>query len=263
MIPNDNAIILYKFSEKQWIQKLLDGELSFSCAGAFIFQAKKTGNKVQGDEYEAVFARLDKNNPKIEEMRKILGNDLEEISDGDFIFLRRKSAKTKPIYCIFGYTAGDAIQDGAPQKVGPQKVKFEFDERLYEGFASENVKNVIADSHRFTFAAIRPNIFVSKVKNALKLAGLAYEMRAVEYIDMHTGEFFIDPTDRYPELFIKSSEYKYQHEMRICLVDHKLSVFFDRFPLYIGKFNEGDFGLCYGAVLNVFDVVFSKRKQPS
>lgn len=41
MIPNDNAIILYKFSEKQWIQKLLDGELSFSCAGAFIFQAKK------------------------------------------------------------------------------------------------------------------------------------------------------------------------------------------------------------------------------
>ena len=35
MIPNDNAIMLYKFSEKQWIQKLLDGELSFSCAGAF------------------------------------------------------------------------------------------------------------------------------------------------------------------------------------------------------------------------------------
>lgn len=35
MIPNDHAIMMYKFGERRWIQKILDGELSFSSPGAF------------------------------------------------------------------------------------------------------------------------------------------------------------------------------------------------------------------------------------
>lgn len=41
MIPDENAIMMYKFSENRWIKNILEGELSFSCAGAFINQAKK------------------------------------------------------------------------------------------------------------------------------------------------------------------------------------------------------------------------------
>lgn len=46
MIPNGNSLILYKFGEYIWIEKLFEGEISFSCAGKFILQAKETGNKV-------------------------------------------------------------------------------------------------------------------------------------------------------------------------------------------------------------------------
>lgn len=260
MVPNDHAIMLYKFGENRWINKLLDGELSFSCAGAYIFQAKKTGNRIQGDELEGVFAKQHKDNPKIEEMRNILGRDLEEIPDGDYVFLRRRSAKLRPIFCIFAYTAQDAIIDGAPQKVGKQKVKFEFDQRLYEGFAAENLRNVIADSHRFTLTLIQAGTFIEKVKVALQREQKGYEMRAIQYIDMSAGEFFIEPTNRYPELFIKSSDYAYQHEARICLVDQKFSTIFKRYPLFIGKFSTCDYRLCHEAVRLEIDVVFAKSE---
>ena len=51
-----------------------------------------------------------KDNPKIVIMRKKLGKDLEQIPDGDYIFLRRRSAKLKPTFCVFAYTANDAIK---------------------------------------------------------------------------------------------------------------------------------------------------------
>ena len=62
MIPNEHAIMIYKFNENRWIEKILEGKLSFSCAGAFIAQAKHTGNIIQGDKFEGVFARQDSNN---------------------------------------------------------------------------------------------------------------------------------------------------------------------------------------------------------
>ena len=40
-------------------------------------------------------------------MRNELGSDLEEIPDGDFVFLRRKSAKLKPIFCFFAHSFCD------------------------------------------------------------------------------------------------------------------------------------------------------------
>ena len=116
--------------------------------------SKKTGNTIQGDALEAVFARQHKNNPNIQRMRKKFGKELEEIPDGDYVFLRRKSAKFKPIFCLFAYKAVDAICDGKPQKSEKQKVKLNFDQRLFEGFANESIKNVISDSHRFTLILI-------------------------------------------------------------------------------------------------------------
>lgn len=87
-------------------------------------------------------------------MRKKFGKELEEIPDGDYVFLRRKSAKFKPIFCLFAYKAVDAICDGKPQKSEKQKVKLNFDQRLFEGFANESIKNVISGSHRFTLILI-------------------------------------------------------------------------------------------------------------
>ena len=166
MIPNEHAIMIYKFNENRWIEKILEGKLSFSCSGAFIAQAKHTGNIIQGDKFEGVFARQHKDNPKIVIMRKKLGKDLEEIPDGDYIFLRR-SAKLKPIFCVFAYTANDAIKDGNPQTTGRQRVRLNFDRRLFDGFANESVKNVISTSHLFTVVLLQPKPFVDKITAAV------------------------------------------------------------------------------------------------
>lgn len=52
MVQDENAIILFRFGEQRWIDKFIEGDMSFSCSGAFIHQAMKTGNDVQGDPLE-------------------------------------------------------------------------------------------------------------------------------------------------------------------------------------------------------------------
>jgi hypothetical protein len=258
MIPNDHAIMFYKFGENQWIQNILDGELSFSCAGAYILQAKHTGNNVQGDILEGVFARLHRDSSRISELENKFGGDLEVIPDGDYSYLRRRSAKLKPIFCIFAYTAEDALHDGKAVKSGRQRVRFDFDPRMFEGFAISSVKNVIADSHRFTIALLQPKPFVDKIKNSLSYEAQPYEMHHVKYIPMNEGEFFIEPTDTYDELFYKSADYKYQHEARICLTGEKFNNVFERYPLYIEKFGKEDYGECHTEVYCEFTATFKQ-----
>lgn len=241
MIPNNHTIMYFKFNENRWIQKIQEGELSFSCAGAFILQAKRTGNYVQGDELEGVFARLHNSNPKIIEMRNKLGDDLEEIADGDFTFLRRESAKVKPIFCVFSYTAENVLQDGKIAKPGTQVVRFNFDQRMYDGFVTPSAINVVSDSHRFTLSLFQPKPFIDKVEKALLIKQKPYKVERINYIPMSQGEFFIEPTDDYRELFTKSKNYKYQHEERICLIKESFRTESERYLLHVGRFNKEDY----------------------
>lgn len=251
MIPNGNAIMIYKFGEKRWIQKILDGELSFSCTGAFVFQAKKTGNLIQGDLYEGAFARFLNSNPKINEMYEKLGKDLEIINDGDYSLLRRKSAKLRPIFCAFAYTVEDSLKSNTIVKPGAQKLRFEFDKRMYEGFSNYIESKVVTDLYRFTLLYVQPKPFVDSIKQVLRLKNTPYKMKRVEYIDMKE-EFYIELTDNYDELFYKSKDYEYQHEMRICLTGGKFKNIFERYPLRIQKINKKDFYLFYDKIFVEF-----------
>lgn len=248
MIPNEHALMLYKFGEKRWIEKITDGKLSFSCGGAFILQAKKTGNTIQGDLLEGVFARLLNNNPKILEMKTKFGADLEILSDGTYSFLRRKSAKLKPIFCAFAYTAGDALQNNKIISSGKQKLRFEFDQRMYEGFSDQIKSNVVTDPFRFTLLFIQPKPFVDSIKQALRFENIPYQMRKVKYVDMKSDEFFIEPNDNYDELFYKSADYGYQHEVRICLTGEKFNNVFERYSLNTQKLDKNDYVLCHSEI---------------
>lgn len=241
MIPNDHGTMMFKFSEKRWNQKIINGEISFSCAGAFIAQAKRTGNIIQGDDLEGVFARQHKDNPNISKMRKNLGKDLEEILDGDYVYLRRKSAKFKPIFCNYAYTAMDTIKDAAPKKSGKQTVKLTFDRRLFDGFADSSVENVVSDSHQFTILFLQVRPFMERLNFSLKQQRLFAQVRPVTYQKIHSGEFFIEPTDEYQELFFKSDEYSYQHEERICLTHKKFTSISERYTLNIGALNQDEY----------------------
>ena len=139
---NDKAILIFRFSEKKWIDCFLEGRLSFSCAGAYISQGLTTSNNEQGDPYEAVFARLMRDDSRIFQAKQQLGDDLEVIEDGDYVMLRRHSAKLVPIFCFFCYLQKDLFNEGKLEYVvnNQGKIKLEFDENMYKGFVDGNKK---------------------------------------------------------------------------------------------------------------------------
>ena len=258
MIPADHAVMLYKFGQSRWINKMLNGEISFSCPGAFIRQAKLTGNIVQGDELEGVFARQRKGSAKVGLIRNKFENDLEEIVDGDYILFRRKSSRFIPIFCIYAYTANDILKEGKPKKTESKKMALEFDERIYEGFANDKVKNVISDENRFTMTFIQPQYFKNKITVALKLNDEKYKSQYVDYRDMSKNEFYIEPTDEYPELFVKSKDYDYQHELRICLYERKFKTISQRYNLNVHKFDPDNYEVVHDKVRVEYTAKFQK-----
>ena len=99
MNENDTFAV-FKFGHWKWIKRLSEGHINFACGGSYIKQANRDGNNEQGDKYEGVFARLQSNDPLVEHMRDLLGDDLESIDDGSYVLLRRQSAK-KNSYVLF------------------------------------------------------------------------------------------------------------------------------------------------------------------
>lgn len=242
MIPNDHAIFLFKFGEQKWIDKLINGEVSFSSIGSFIEQAKVSKNDIQGDEFEGVFAKLNKNDQRINLMKQKLKEDLEIIEEGDYVYLRRHSSKLIPVYCFYGYTIGNAIEENDIKHEGKQKLRLDFDERLYEGFSRTiTVDNLVTYPFRFTQLHMQPWPFIIRIDKSCRLNNLEYEMKRIDYDTLKKKTFFIEPTDFYEELFLKSSKYSYQHEVRIILRNKKLKDIFDRFNLEIPALNLDDY----------------------
>lgn len=243
MVPDNNALLLFRFSEHRWINAIIDGTISFSCAGLFVEQAMKTDNDIQGDRYEGIFARLKTGDPKVLAMRSRLGIDLEEIPDGDYVLLRRKSAMLKPIFCFYGYKAKDALEDcGEIENFGMHEITHEFDPRMYTGFSDTDWTNAEADDdRRFTMLILQPAPFIDKIKVALSKKNLLYKMGIVDYGTRAEETFFIPPTDSYDELFCKRPMYSYQYEGRVCLTNMIFTDIHKRYPLAIGALNEKEY----------------------
>lgn len=240
MIPDNDIIMFFRFSEQRWIDAIIQGKLSFSCAGAYVHQAKTTDNEIQGDRYEGIFARLENDDKRITLMKDKLGNDLITIPDGDYTLLRRKSAMLKPIFCLYGYKAIDALRDaGEELHAGMNTIRHEFDPNMFAGFSGDWKSTVIADDRRFTVLILEPKPFVDRIKLSLLSNGISYKMGIVDYEKRGNKTFFIEPTSSYDELFCKDPMYAYQYEARICLKQIRFLSIFERFPLEIGKLPEG------------------------
>ena len=137
----------------------------------------------------------------------------------------------------------------------------EFDERIYEGFANDKVKNVISDENRFTMAFIQPKYFKNKIFVALKLNNEKYKSQYVTYKDMSKKEFYIEPTNEYPELFVKSKEYDYQHELRICLYERKFKTISQRYNLKVNKFDTNNYEVVHDKIRIEYTAKFQKIKD--
>lgn len=231
-LPENELLFHLRFSDKMcYLEQIRDGVLSFSCPGRYIKEARESGDDKQGDLFEAVFARLRKSNKKILEMRELLGDDLEEIDDGDCIYLRRKSAYLIPTFCTYGYTVGKVYRDGNHYDAGRHNICFSPDLRMYDGFSKrgDNPYIYLAMIKKDTYFK---NIDAACIRESTKVVGAS-----VQYIDM-ANEFFINPTENYPEIFIKSDSYAYQEEYRLSLPEKKFASVDERFNFPVGKFEE-------------------------
>ena len=262
MIPNDHAVLLLKFGEQRWMDKIVQGELSFSCTGAFIHQAKTSGNDIQGDLYEGIFARLKNNDSRIMEASQRFGRDLEIINIHDYTLLRRKSSRFKPVFCFYGYSAGDALSEGSIEHLGFNTIRHDFDLRMYSGFTdSLKTKNVISDSHRFTQLTMQPKPVIDRIKITMAINGLGYTMKKVDYDLFKRDTFYIEPTDSYNELFYKFPDYKYQHEARICLKNMKFSNIYERYGLNIGQIPNRDYNMSHEESYFELEAIIGEKKK--
>ena len=108
-----NIFLLYKITRKEFIKKLAQGEVFFSCCGRYVDIAKAGCDKGQGDKFECVFAKyLKKNSRKpIQVYKKLFGKDLKIESDGDYILFRRKSSLLTPTACFYSIDNETAINN--------------------------------------------------------------------------------------------------------------------------------------------------------
>ncbi|MBE6111694.1 MAG: hypothetical protein E7195_01580 [Peptococcaceae bacterium] len=235
-LNEDSLIALFRFGKQKWQDQIIAGKLSFSCVNSYIEQAEATGNDEQGDRFEAVFARLKLSDTRIEEMKKLLGNDLEIIDDGDYKLLRRKSARFRPVFCLYGYHIKDVFAENDINSSGKRLIKHELNAKMYSGFSDiiqlESMKNVLDDTNRMK-TVFFANTLIFRTMIALTIDKILYKIGLVNYDEFGKETFFIEPTNDYNELLYKFPRYKYQHEVRIWLPETCLNHFNRRFYLDI------------------------------
>lgn len=254
--------LFFKFGKNKWMQKMVNGEISFSCTGRFINDAIKTGNNIQGDAFEGVFARLKSNDCRIAQMKEKLKEDLEILEDTEpYVLLRRKSSQYKPIFCLYSYTFDDINNDCCNPKVGKNLVKHEFHDDMYSGFAeSLDIKNVLSNDEQFTQVVFaKSENFINRLKLEMLSQDHIFKISRVNYSEFEKDEFFIEPTAAYNELFYKFPKYKGQHEARVCLLDMNFNNYSERYSLNIGPLSDDEYKILHEPFYFNSTVIYKKK----
>ena len=259
MIPADHSILLMRFSEQRWINSLINGTVSFSCTGAFIEQAKKDTNSTQADAFEGYFARLHKSDPRINQMRIRFKDDLEEEWSGDYVLLRRYSSKLIPIFCVYAYTAKDALN--AAKYGGSVKIEHEFDNRMFTDFGIGWGLNVVDDDHRLAMITMQVEPFKNNVLINCSRQRLKCISSYVSYDLDENDTFFIEPTAHYDELSHKRKQYSFQHEARFWLPEIRLESFKARKNLGIDRLSPSDYWVANEPLKMVLRAKLKRTKQ--
>jgi hypothetical protein len=241
MIPDDYALILFKFGINKHIIDLQNGNMFFSCAGNYVHIAKNKGNDEQGDKEEGIFARLYKSDKRINMYKEKFGPDLETIQDNDFMKLRRKSSLYYPLFCLYAFTAKDVLNSGEV-KVGVHEYTFRFNEKIFEAFSqARSVRCCLNKDFLPAISYLQPKPFLDNVKVSLFNSNCDFRIDKIDYSQKASEEYCIDPDNRRSELFYKNPKYEYQHETRICILNKKFNSIFGTEIIKLFPFAQDDF----------------------
>ncbi len=226
-----------KVGQECWINKLKKGEACFSLVNDFIEEGERTNNNEQGDKFEGVFARLEKTNPKIDEMSKRLGKDLEIIEDGDYVLLRRKSCRSKQVFCLYGLYIEDAIlikeTDLGEGKVLNKYILIPSKKMFGDFLNGNNTTSISTWGVSFSLGHLQ-----RRFEEKLEEKGIGCQLVKVKYDFADNDEFFIEPTDDYQELGYKTKRLSYQKEARFILSKELKGNILNFIPLSDGEPHE-------------------------
>lgn len=217
VIPGERLALCIKISQKKWIEKLKKGSAWFGAINNYIVKAETSDNNEQGDKYEGVFAHIKKNNPIINEYQCRLGNDLEIIEDGDYCFLRRNSSRRVCAFCMYGVKNSDLETFGDVVEVDGELIgnyRYYIEPKMYSGFLQDGSSPSEVAGYYCSSGHL-----INAIESSLNGEGYCWRRNMIEYDIDITQEFFIEPEDNYPELFHKRKELKYQHEMRMIIIN--------------------------------------------
>lgn len=214
---NKEIIVGVKIGEEKWIKSLRNGTAYFNCVEKFIKLGDENDNDEQGDRFEGIFARIKHYDERIDRLKKKLGDDLEFINDkDDFVILRRKSARTVRVFCMYGVMKNElrVINSSVYEKNKIQygKAKYEFPPEMFGGDFSNK-----SSSWGFYTNFSR---FEKNLNCALDRKQCTYVCDSIIYdIDLNTS-FYIEPDDNYFELNHKRTKFEYQHEIRYRIIHY-------------------------------------------
>lgn len=153
----------------------------------------------------------------MDECRHKFGNDLEIIEDGDYCFLRRKSSRRVCAFCMYGVKNSDLKLLGNIREIDGELIgdfHYDIEPKMYSDFLQDGS----APSEVAGYYCSSGHI-INEIELALNSKEYRWKRNMVEYDIDITKEFFIKPDDCYSELFHKRIELKYQHEIRIIIMN--------------------------------------------
>lgn len=199
-------IIMAKFTNSEWAEDFLNGNLYMNNFNHFIEQEKRTKEKGQGDSFEAALV-TEATNIRIYDKH----NNVIAISKSGRMIERYENIKYVPLFCMALFNSRDfEVID-----VSDKSVKFMIDISSED---KENIRNAfIADSVLLTFS---PGVFIQRVKEALLPINANLLCGPVKYVDysiMDTKRKENFDEMRPEFLFTKHFSLKYQREYRFVL----------------------------------------------
>ncbi len=214
-MESKNLVLCLKISQPKWIEKLQSGEAWFGAINNYITEAEKTNNNEQGDRFEGIFAHLPKNALSVHECKVRFGDDLEIIDDGDFCFLRRKSARFHYAFCMYGVKNTELKLIDEPKNIGgvlKGHFRYEIAPQMYNSFLQDgSTASEVAGYY------CSPGHIVENIEQKLNESQYNWARKMIEYDIEIEKEFFIEPSSDYPELWHKRKDLDYQHEMRFLI----------------------------------------------
>jgi hypothetical protein len=138
-------------------------------------------------EFSWDFNRLKKGHSRIREAAEQPKDDLEIIPDGEYLKLRRKSTYFIPTFCFYSCRVKDLLSTNI-KKAGIQQIQHKFDDKMFNGFSSDPIRNILSFESYPTMLIIQVEPFKYLLGGELLKQGIDHQIKHINYTESEKDE---------------------------------------------------------------------------